>query len=148
MARQRDIQEFLTFKIVQLHHALDAQAVEILRSVGSLTQGQWRVLSTVGAGMASASREVARLTTLDPAMISRTLRVLERDGLVTTRRAESDRRILEIVLTEKGRQAYERTLPHMRARQTALLDALDPQDRVAVFRIIDMLQGTVDKQGR
>ena len=83
----RPLTQFLTCRILRLHHALDAQAVAILSDISGIGLGQWRVLAMVGAGGVMTARDPARATGLDPAFISRTVRSLEDASLLWTGQA-------------------------------------------------------------
>lgn len=135
-----ELNQFLTYRVVRVHHALNAQAVAVLDRVAGITLPQWRVLAMVGSGMATTARDIAKKSIIDPAMISRTVHGLEEAGHMTTSRPDRDRRVLEIALTEKGREVYERILPHMQARQKSLLDALEPSERAVIYKILDKLE--------
>lgn len=145
-ATPRALTQFLTYRILRLHHALNAQAVAILSEVSGIGLGQWRVLAMVGSGGVMTARELARVTDLDPAFISRTVRSLEAAGLLWTARSDADRRVLKIGPTPDGTKLYARTLPFMQARQEALLDALSPDERAAIFRIIDKLESAAKRR--
>ena len=136
----RPLTEFLTYRIVRLHQALNAQAIAVLNEVSGISLSQWRILAMVGSGGALTARDLARSTGFDPALISRTVHALEKAGLVRTARSGADRRVLTVAPTAAGAEIHERTLPIMRARQEALLGALTPEERSAVFRIIDKLE--------
>lgn len=131
---------FLSYRITRLHQALNAQAISLLSEVSGLGLVQWRVISMLGSDQARSARDVAAKIGLDPGLLSRTLRSLEDAGYVKTWRPESNRRLLQIELTESGQAIYRKTLPTMQARQAALLSALDPSEREMVFRIIDKLE--------
>lgn len=138
--------QFLTYRIARLHHAMNAQAVAILAEVSGISLGQWRVLAVVGSGGAMTARDLARHAGYDPAFISRTVRALEVAGLVRTSRSDADRRMLSIALTGQGGELYARTLPFMHARQEALLGALAPDERDAVFVIIEKLERAAERR--
>ena len=138
--------QFLTCRILCLHHALDAQAVAILSDISGIGPGQWRVLAMVGAGGVMTARGLARATGLDPAFISRTVRSLEDASLLWTARPDADRRVVTIGLTAHGTELYARTLSFKQARQEALLEALSPDERDAIFRIIDALESAARRR--
>ena len=142
----RPLSKFLTYRIARLHHAMNAQAAAILAEVSGISLGQWRVLAVVGSGGAMTARDLAGYSGYDPAFISRTIRSLEVAGLVRTARSDADRRVLTIALTGKGGELYARTLPFMQARQEALLAALAPDERAAVFRIIEKLERAAERR--
>jgi len=142
----RPLTQFLTYRILRLHHALNAQAVAILTEVSGISLGQWRILAMVGSGGALTARDVARRTGFDPAFISRTVRSLEERGLLRTARSDVDRRVMTIEPTAAGVELHDRTLPFMRVRQEALLAALAPEERDAIFRIIDKLERAAQRR--
>lgn len=135
-----ELTQLLSYRVVRLHHALNAQTVAVLERVAGISLAQWRVLVMVGSGTATTARDISRMSIVDPAMISRTTHALEEAGMLQTHRPESDRRVLELSLTPKGRDIYDRTLPHMQARQDVLMNHLDPGERDAVFRILEKLE--------
>lgn len=142
----RPLAQFLTYRILRLHHALNAQAVAILARISGINLGQWRVLAIVGSDGARTARDIVRRTGLDPAFISRTVRALEEKGLLRTARSDADRRVMNLELTAEGFELHDRTLPFMRARQEALLGALAPEERDAVFRILDKLERAAERR--
>jgi|TARA_B100001964_G_C14085201_1_gene532197 hypothetical protein len=77
-----DLESILTYRIFRLHAALDRQAMHILNTVSGLRQNEWKIISFLGLEKAHNSTDIARLTHIDPAIISRTLYSLEEDGLV------------------------------------------------------------------
>ncbi|MEL7471331.1 MAG: MarR family transcriptional regulator [Pseudomonadota bacterium] len=135
-----ELTQFLTYRVVKLHNALNAQAVAVLDRVAGITLAQWRIIALVGSGTAKTARDIAQKSIIAPAVTSRTTRVLEEGGLVSTRRPSADRRVLELTLTAKGRQVYEETLPHMQARQRALLSMLSTAERDMILGIFDKLE--------
>jgi DNA-binding MarR family transcriptional regulator len=139
-AEASGLSDFLTYRILRAHHALNAQAVDLLSRRGQLTLGQWRVLALVGAGLAGTMKDVAVASTLDPAFISRTVRKLHQDGLMETRRPDEDRRQVELTLTGVGREIYDQILPVMQARQDALLEALDVEERRMIFSALEKIE--------
>ncbi len=136
----RHLPQFLSFRIARLHLALNAQATALLAREGEIGLGQWRVISMIGSGAASTTKEVSAKTAMDPAFISRTIRSLEDSGLVTAKRSQHDRRQVTLELTPAGADLYSQILPKMQARQERLLGALQPKERDIIFRIIDKLE--------
>ena len=136
----RPLTQFLTYRVLRLHQALNAQAIAVLDEVSGISPGQWRILAMVGSGGALTARDLARSTGFDPALISRTVHALEKTGLLQTARSGPDRRVLAVELTEAGAEVHDRTLPIMQARQEALLGALTRAEQRAIFRIIDKLE--------
>ncbi|MEM1298098.1 MAG: MarR family transcriptional regulator [Pseudomonadota bacterium] len=142
----RELTQFLSYRIVRVHQTLNAQAVAVLDAVAGITLTQWRLIAMIGTGTATTARDVTRRTMIDPAMISRTTKALEEAGLLSTSRPDSDRRVVEMELTPRGQEIFERTLPFMRTRQQALMDALDEDEQAIIFGILDKLERAADRR--
>ena len=145
-APHRELTKFLSYRVVRLHHALNAQALAVLERVAGITLAQWRVIAMVGSGAATSSRDIVRKSIIDPALISRTVKGLEDAGLLTTSRLKNDRRVISLSLTPSGQDVYDHTLPRMQARQEALIEALDPAEQDAIFLIFDKLEMAADRR--
>jgi DNA-binding MarR family transcriptional regulator/GNAT superfamily N-acetyltransferase len=103
--------------------------------------GQSRLLWEIGSGGAEARTLRARLD-LDSGYLSRLLRALESDGLVSTTVSGRDARVRSVRLTEKGRA--ERALLERRSDELAgaLLEPLSERQRerlVSAMREVELL---------
>jgi DNA-binding MarR family transcriptional regulator len=87
---------------------------------------------------------IAELSGIDPGLLSRTLFALEERQLVKSARSSTDRRVVLVTLTRQGRSIYDKTLPHMRARQARLLDNLTTAERALMFSIVEKLEIAAD----
>ncbi|GHC52954.1 GNAT family N-acetyltransferase [Streptomyces collinus] len=96
---------------------------------GARPYGQARLLWQIGDGGTHDVRGVRERLGLDSGYVSRLLRALERDGLVTVEPHPGDRRFRTVRLTEAGRQ--ERALLDDRsdALAASLLGPLDARQR-------------------
>jgi DNA-binding MarR family transcriptional regulator len=136
----RQLRDFLTFRLSRLTQSLNAQATEVLEREGPIGLTDWRVLAMIAGGGATSARDIVTQTGFDAAQVSRALRHLEDAGLVLTVRDSADRRMRPVRLTARGEALHARLVPIMQRRQDALLGALNPEERVAIFGIIDKLQ--------
>ncbi len=142
-----NLEGFITYRIARLHAALDRQAVDILKKVSGLRQGEWKILLVLGGvGTALTSTDIARLIKLDPAIISRTLRRLENDGLLIAKRSEVDRRIVNLTLSESGWAQFNATAPKMQARQRAILSSLTPEEQEITWQILEKLEFVAEQR--
>jgi len=98
-----------------------------LRPVG-LTNGQFSLLMSLNRPAPPTIAEIAEVLAMDRTTITAALKPLERDGLVTVRVDEVDRRVRRVALTAKGTKKLASALPHWReahAELDAELRALD-----------------------
>lgn len=80
-----------------------------------LTNAQWQPLLKLYWGRAATVAELARECRLDTGAMTRTLDRLEAKGLVRRERSETDRRVVNLVLTEQG-TAAAREIPEVLSR--------------------------------
>lgn len=133
------LDRFLTYRIARLNASLNAQATRLLAKGHGLSLGQWRIVVTIGKGDARTSRDLLKMTQMDPALISRLLRQLEDKSVLLTGRSASDRRILDVSLTPKGTKVLNDTFPIMEARQKTLAAELKSGELEVLGAIIDRL---------
>lgn len=88
-----------------------ATQVEAELAHTELTNAQWVPLFKIYHGHASTVAEVARTCHMDTGAMTRLLDRLETKGLVQRQRSETDRRVVNIALTEAGTQAAQ-AIPH------------------------------------
>lgn len=71
-----------------------------------LSPGQPKVLRCLDACGACSQKELAAHCEVDPASICRMLDSMERDGFLTRRPSDTDRRTGQVSLTDKGRETF------------------------------------------
>ena len=92
------------------------QSVELqLCEAGGRTYPQWVPLHKLHMGRATTVAELARECQLDTGAMTRLLDRLEAKGLCRRVRSQSDRRVVNIELTEEGSVAAEQ-VPHILSR--------------------------------
>ncbi len=92
-----------------------AQQIEAQLAHTELTNAQWIPLFKLYMGKASTVAELARECQLDAGAMTRTLDRLEGKGLCRRERSASDRRVVNITLTDTGRTAAAE-IPHVLSR--------------------------------
>ncbi|MCP5272535.1 MAG: MarR family transcriptional regulator [Burkholderiaceae bacterium] len=88
--------------------------VEHRMAAHDLTDAQWRPLWLLAIGQANTPAELARELDMDPGALTRLLDRLVAKGLVARERSESDRRVVQLALTDAGRTVAGQ-VPHVLA---------------------------------
>lgn len=109
-----ELEETVTFEIVQLVKAHRSRANELLRPLG-LHAGQDLVLSQLWQHNGQPQQQLAVALHVDLSTITHTVQRMEKDGLVTRSPGPEDRRVSLVSLTEQGWALCE---PVKRAWQT------------------------------
>lgn len=95
--------------------------------------GHLRALPGIGIGA------LAEAMIMDPTALTRTLRPLERQGLVTVRPDKDDRRARRLQLTEAGAKLYVTAHPAWRAAQDQIEQVLCDSGQSALNTVLDDL---------
>jgi DNA-binding MarR family transcriptional regulator len=108
-----------------------------------LSERETDVLAHVLDGMSSPD-ELARHLGKSASTLTETVDRLEARGLVERRRRDDDRRRVDLVVTDRGRQTYSRGSALSPARLTAALERLAEPERQAVVRGLALLASACD----
>lgn len=99
--------------------------------------GQLKAHEGIGIGA------MATLLVMDPTTLTRNLRPLERQGLITFVQDGQDRRQRNLFLTDAGRETLKRARPGWEAAQRAIAGVLGetdgPQIAIMIDRMLDKL---------
>ena len=97
-----------------------------------LSREEWRLLFLLAGTGQMTSLELSQRTTLDKVQVSRAAQRLEEKGLITRAIAPSDRRLRLYTCNAAGRATFAEILPQLEARAEAILQAMEPEGRMAL----------------
>ena len=110
-----------------------------------LTSSQLRALFLLGKSTEVTAGELARSADLNPASVTAMLDQLEANGIVERRRAERDRRVCLVALTDEGRAIVEgERIRWQTLWEEGLGDLSEPELRSALHvlrRMTSLLEG-------
>lgn len=144
VTKELPMQQMVTFRLARLHVKLNAQAARILKESAGISLSQWRVMVVIESHGKITPAEYARRTGFDKGLISRTVKRMIKEGLLSSDLSALDHRSHTIDITEKGSALFEKARPHMRHRQSQLLDALTVTERKILFTAFDKLELAMD----
>jgi DNA-binding MarR family transcriptional regulator len=140
----------VTYRIAVLSALWSAASGRFYRKGFDLALREWRVLAVLsrmdaadgrdGAGGPPMAGELARLTGVEKAGVSRALAALARRGLVETTRSEDDARRSGVALTRAGRALLKRLAPAALERQASLVSVFSPAERRTFFALLEKLE--------
>ena len=105
-----------------------ANEVDAELEPSGLTSAQWAPLFKLHLGQASSVAELARECRLDAGAMTRTLDRLEAKNLVARERTSTDRRMVNLVLTDQGREAAKAIPVALSKVQNAMLAGLSVEE--------------------
>lgn len=135
-----DLSAFLPYQLAVVASRVSKGFAERYRAEFGLTIPEWRVLAHMAQFDAVSVREIQARVDMDKSKVSRAAARLEATGLIEKRGDPKDRRLLDMRLTEKGRDLMARITPIAEAYQAELLariGARAPEFRAALLRLLE-----------
>lgn len=131
------VDHFLTTVLSQAVLALRRSITLPYAQQFGLTVPEWRLLSLLAHAKRLPFAELVVQSTSDKALVSRTLRLLEKRGLVELRAdGNTPRKRLTCLITPAGDVLHEQVIPLARRSQAEAIHVMTPEERVVVFRAL------------
>lgn len=123
------LDDFLPYQIAVLSSRISAGFSKHYREAYGITVSEWRVVAHLSQANSVSVREIHKRVDMDKPKVSRAASRLEGAGFITKTVNPHDRRLVELELTEKGRDMIDALAPIARSYQDQL-EALmqDPKD--------------------
>ena len=115
------------------------------REHGELSMSQFHLLGALADRSPRPVGELAELAGVAAPTATRMLDGLVRAGIVERRPSSSDRRVVEIALTEEGKRIVRRKRSRIAAKRRALYDSLEPDEREQAERLLLRLAGLIEE---
>ena len=135
-----DLSAFLPYQLAVVSSRISRAFAERYKREFGLSIPEWRVLAHLAQSDAVSVREIHERVDMDKSKVSRAAARLEASGLIEKRGDPKDRRLLDMRLTEKGRDLMARITPIAEAYQAELLariGAQAPEFRAALLRLLE-----------
>jgi DNA-binding MarR family transcriptional regulator len=114
--------------------------------VGGMSLPQYHLLEALRGSVEHTVGELAESAGIAPPTATRMLDCLARDGYVTRRHSETDRRAVLIALTPAGIEAVEAAHDHVEAFRRRVFEALEPDEREQAAALLARLSQVLEEQ--
>jgi DNA-binding MarR family transcriptional regulator len=111
-----------------------------------LSLSQYHVLEALRGSVERTVGELAEAAGVAAPTATRMLDCLARDGYVTRRHSEIDRRVVLVTLTPEGAEAVEVAHEHMESFRRRVFEALDPAEREHAAALLSRLSQVLEEQ--
>ncbi len=103
----------------------------------SLTADQWIILKRLSEEENLSQRELSEAVSKDPASITRSLDILEKDGLIF--RQSADRRKFLIQLTKEGKALVKKVIPEAIKYRRKGIEGVSEQELRTFKKVLDTI---------
>ena len=142
--RLRDFRHSLPMELLKAREAAMARFRPVLREWG-LTEQQWRVIRALSEYQPLDASELATRSFLLAPSLTRILKNLEKQGLITRSADSSDQRRQVVSLSSKGRERFEQAAPESEALY-AEIEAEFGVDRLELlYELLSEFYTTIDQ---
>lgn len=136
--------ELLLFRLYRIHATAGPTVVRVCEAEAGLTRREWRVLACVVQNEGLLSSELAERAVLDRARTSRALTELETKGFVQRRPRPSNRREIQVFVTEDGRATHHRLFARVAHINRQMLVGFSPTELGQLDDLVQRLQSRAD----
>lgn len=127
-------------------HATKRTRARLPEEALDLSMSQFHLLGALDAAEGPlAVSELAHAAELSVPTVTRMLDGLVRKQIVSRDRDSSDRRVVRVALTDRGRELVATKRAVVRERRTALFDSLSPGERREAARLLRRLASALDE---
>ena len=138
----RTLEDLVAVRIVRIAEVMARLATQTIETTVGLRNTDLRLMNLLDGTDGVTVNEISRRAHVDKAWVSRSLRHLENAGLVMRKSNRQDSRLTVVSLSPKGRALLEQVRPIAVARETRLLDGIDP---VAFKASLDRLMQNAER---
>jgi DNA-binding MarR family transcriptional regulator len=143
---QRSLEDLVAVRIVRIAEVISRLATQTIEARVGLRNTDLRLMNLLDRAEGVSVNEIARRAHVDKAWVSRSLRHLEKSGLVTRRSTSKDSRVSVIHLAAKGRALLAQVRPLASARETRLLEGIDKAAfKASLDRLLTNAEGMLSK---
>ncbi len=141
------VDNFLTTFMSQVVNALKRAITLPYAEQFGLTVPEWRLLSLLAHSKRLPFAELVLRSTSDKALVSRTVRLLEKRGFVEIQaEGNTPRKRLICLITAEGMALHDKVIPLARRSQAEAIRVMTPEERRVVFHALRRVQQScVDK---
>jgi DNA-binding MarR family transcriptional regulator len=121
--------------------------LRVFRELGiDLSTEQWVLLNQLWQQGECSQTSLANTTYKDAPTVSRIIDKLVTKKLVERRRFPNDRRRYQIIITERGRQTYDRLTPHVEELRRQTWAGLSASDFGELTRILSHIRANFEEE--
>ena len=122
---RKSLEDLVAVRIARLADVVARLGAQTVTARVGIRRTDMRLLNLLDGTDGVTVNEIGRRAHIDRAWVSRSVRRLEKSGLVARRDSEADARVCVVSLSAKGRATLDRIRPLTAAREKRLLDGID-----------------------
>jgi DNA-binding MarR family transcriptional regulator len=145
LAAGAPLEDYLPYQLFRIVNRLTLNLKNDLRPA-KMTLARWRTLSVLTATDGRSMGELANYMVIEQPALSRVIDQMERDGLVTRRLASKDNRVVQVHLTDAGRQMFRQIRPLELRQYERTIEGFKPAELEELNKLLNRLWDNLQQQ--
>lgn len=135
---EKPLKEIYFFWMDRAMKAQRKATAKLFKELGfNLTPDQWIILKSLDETSDQTQRQLAEAVSKDPASITRTLDLLEKELLI--KREVVDRRTFTVVLTKKGKKLVDQIIPEAVKYRLKGIEGISKKEMKTFKKVLDTI---------
>ena len=134
-----DLESSIPYLIYRITSRLNQDIHARLKPAG-ISLPRWRILASVKSRGRSTVKELATCTVMKHAVVSKVLKEMQDDGLITRAPSVRDQRSVIVDLTPEGEAAFEQARKIANVHRDIALDDLSSDEVQTLLRLLKRIQ--------
>lgn len=124
-----ELDDFLPYQLARTAAHVSRDFARLYSQSFGISVPEWRVIAHLAQSEAVSVREIHERVDMDKPKVSRAASRLVKAGFVQKSGSETDKRLIELSLTQKGHDLYAEMIPLAQAYEAELLEKLGPTNK-------------------
>ena len=139
-----DLDRYVPALITFIANKLSRSATALYQLRFDVNVTEWRILALLAIEPKISAARICQVIGFDKGPVSRTLAVMEENGLVAIRADREDGRTSSISLTAKGAAIHDKVIEVALERERRLLSCLSKPERETLIALLLRVHGNLD----
>lgn len=133
------LEEFLPYKLSYLTNLISEDLAKLYTDLNGIAHTEWRVMAVLGVSSGVSAGYVAEKTAMDKVAVSRAIKNMIKNGLIERRFSNEDKRRSELMLSQTGKDVYNKIVPLVLQYENDILETLNENERNQLTAILAKL---------
>lgn len=141
------LDDFMPYQLYRVVNRLNNRLQNRLKSI-DISPSQWRVLSVLRSHGTLTIGKIVEHTLMEQPTVSRVIDQLEKDELARRRTSTEDSRMIEVVLTQRGVEAFEKIFPAAQRHQRIAMEGFSAKEIETLREYLVRLENNITLDDR
>ncbi len=143
-SKKKSINELL---VNLFNHVMDMEAKAVITSEFSdITNNDMHIIEAIGLEEPRKMSDIAHRLSVTVSTLTTNMNGLEKKGYITRERSRTDKRVVHVILTEKGRKAFFHHRDFHRKMMRAIVKDLGEDELEILYRCLENLNGFLEEE--